>query len=371
MTIRLNAGDLTQTRSDLGLAIGTDVLAPNGSAANLTAIPADQITGTLPAVNGGSITDLNANNLGSGTVPDARFPATLPATSGVNLTALPATLPAASGVNLTALNATNLGSGSVPDARLPANLQSFPAPGSDGNVLTASSGAWTSAAAAGGGFKSMQVFRVTDATPPYAGNTATWTKPAGIKTVKVYVTGGGGGAGSIKNTSFAGYGGAAGGTSVKVIDVTSISSETVTLGKGGDAANSTTNDTDVGLTGGTSSFGSHCSATGGQGGGASTDTFGNVIAYPGEGVGGDLNLRGGPPLGQSNNSSGVYYRGSPGGSSFWGNSGQTQGSYPTGYDEIPDSGLDGAGGGGGQYGSSNAHNGGSGGGGIVVVEEYA
>tara|TARA_R100000908_G_scaffold51779_1_gene27057 strand:- start:547 stop:1557 length:1011 start_codon:yes stop_codon:yes gene_type:complete len=160
MTIRLDAGNLTQTRSDLGLAIGTDVLAPNGSAANLTAIPAAQITGTLPAVNGGSITDLNASNLGSGTVPDARFPATLPATSGVNLTALPATLPAASGVNLTALNATNLGTGSVPDARLPANLQSFPAPGSDGNVLTAASGAWTSAAAAGGG--SWELLHVTE-----------------------------------------------------------------------------------------------------------------------------------------------------------------------------------------------------------------
>ena len=39
----------------------------------------------------------------SGTIPDARFPATLPA---------------ASGVNLTALNASNLGSGTVPTARL-------------------------------------------------------------------------------------------------------------------------------------------------------------------------------------------------------------------------------------------------------------
>jgi hypothetical protein len=79
------------------------------------------------------LTALNATNLGSGTVPDARFPATLPAASGVNLTALnatnlgsgtvpdarfPATIPTASGVNLTALNATNLGSGTVPVARL-------------------------------------------------------------------------------------------------------------------------------------------------------------------------------------------------------------------------------------------------------------
>ena len=45
----------------------------------------------------------NATNLASGTVPDARFPATLPA---------------ASGVNLTSLDAANLGSNTVPTARL-------------------------------------------------------------------------------------------------------------------------------------------------------------------------------------------------------------------------------------------------------------
>ena len=53
--------------------------------------------------SGASLTALNATELTSGTVPDARFPATLPV---------------ASGVNLTALNATNLGSGTVPTARL-------------------------------------------------------------------------------------------------------------------------------------------------------------------------------------------------------------------------------------------------------------
>jgi hypothetical protein len=52
---------------------------------------------------GASLTSLNASNLASGTVPDARFPATLPAVSGVNLTGL---------------NASNLGSGTVPSARV-------------------------------------------------------------------------------------------------------------------------------------------------------------------------------------------------------------------------------------------------------------
>ena len=47
----------------------------------------------------------------SGTVPDARFPATLPAASAANLTSIPAanltgTLPAISGANLTNLPST-------------------------------------------------------------------------------------------------------------------------------------------------------------------------------------------------------------------------------------------------------------------------
>lgn len=79
-----------------------------------------------------NLTTRSASDLSSGTLPDARFPATLPAASGVNLTALnatnlgsgtvpdarfPATLPAASGVNLTALNASNLASGTTVVAR--------------------------------------------------------------------------------------------------------------------------------------------------------------------------------------------------------------------------------------------------------------
>lgn len=83
--------------------------------------------------SGAGLTDLNANNLSTGTVPNARFPATLPAISGANLTSLnasnlgsgtvpdarfPATLPAVSGANLTALNASNLSSGTVATARL-------------------------------------------------------------------------------------------------------------------------------------------------------------------------------------------------------------------------------------------------------------
>lgn len=91
----------------------------------------DGTTGISGPASG--LTDLNASNLSTGTVPNARFPATLPAISGANLTSLnasnlgsgtvpdarfPATLPAVSGANLTALNASNLSSGTVATARL-------------------------------------------------------------------------------------------------------------------------------------------------------------------------------------------------------------------------------------------------------------
>ena len=69
-----------------------------GDGANLTNLPVD-------------LTNLNATNLTSGTIPDARFPATLPAASAANLTSIPAanltgTLPAISGANLTNLPST-------------------------------------------------------------------------------------------------------------------------------------------------------------------------------------------------------------------------------------------------------------------------
>ena len=73
------------------------------------------VTGTL---DGSGLTGLNATNLTSGTVPDARFPATLPAASGANLTGLPAAnltgaLPALNGSALTNLTSGNL-TGALP-----------------------------------------------------------------------------------------------------------------------------------------------------------------------------------------------------------------------------------------------------------------
>lgn len=96
--------DIT-TRSASDLSIGT--------------LPDGRFPSTLPAVNGSNLTALNASNLGSGTVPDARFPATLPALNGSNLTAL---------------NASNLASGTVPVARL-GTITSGTLPYSNGSAL--------------------------------------------------------------------------------------------------------------------------------------------------------------------------------------------------------------------------------------------
>ncbi len=85
------------TLTSLGIANHDQVTVTAGGA----------VTSTSFAGDGSSLTTLNASNLGSGTIPDARFPATLPAVNGSSLTAL---------------NASNLGSGTLPDARFPATL---------------------------------------------------------------------------------------------------------------------------------------------------------------------------------------------------------------------------------------------------------
>ena len=212
------------------------------------------------------------------------------------------------------------------------------ADGSSGQALT-TNGSGTlafSAVAADGTFQDVEVFT----------SSGTYTKPAGLKRVRVTVVGGGG-AGRSSN----GGGGAGGGTSIKVIEAGSLgATESVTVGAG--ATDLTSNPAG---TGGTSSFGSHCSATGGAGG---TLASGGGV-YPGEGgtgSSGDLNIKGqgAATLGSSR-----------GGSSFFGGGGRpsrVDGTYAHG-------GAGGAfgGGGGGSHSSGNA---GVGAAGVVYVEEY-
>lgn len=98
------AGAMTASHVELNYLDGVTGVTGTG---NLVLSASPTFTGTLTAANfagaGAAITALNASNLASGTVPDARFPATLPALNGSALTNL---------------NASAIASGSVPDASL-------------------------------------------------------------------------------------------------------------------------------------------------------------------------------------------------------------------------------------------------------------
>ena len=77
-----------------GIANTATILSNSITVAGITTIDASGVrvtgvtTSTTFSGSGASLTNLNATQLASGTVPDARFPATLPAVSGANLTDL-------------------------------------------------------------------------------------------------------------------------------------------------------------------------------------------------------------------------------------------------------------------------------------------
>jgi len=118
-------------------------------------------SGDTITVPSGATLDISASTL----TP----PATMPASSGVNLTSLTAAnltgaLPAISGASLTALNATNLGSGTAPTARLGSGSAS------SGTFLRGDS---TWAATAG---VILQVVSVYPDLAPTSLSTASWTE---------------------------------------------------------------------------------------------------------------------------------------------------------------------------------------------------
>jgi hypothetical protein len=134
----------------------------------------------------------------------------------------------------------------------------------------------------------------------------TWTKPSGTTKVYVRVVGGGGGG--------AGYceSGGAGGYAEGFVDVSGVSSVSVTVGAGSAAVAYYTT---AGTAGGTSSFGSYLSATGG----GCADTYSaHSGGFGGLGSGGAINVRGGAGVGHHNSCG--HYPGGRGGGSYFGGS---------------------------------------------------
>ena len=129
---------------------------------------ANAINTSIAANTAKDLTALSAANLTSGTIPDARFPATLPAASAANLTAVPAanitgTLPAISATNLTNIPAANI-TGTLP-AISGANLTGISSAGRAHNLVV--NGAMqvaqrgTSSTAGDNSFTTVDRFRVT------------------------------------------------------------------------------------------------------------------------------------------------------------------------------------------------------------------
>ena len=96
----INSGTIPNANTTASSANGASTIVARDASGNFTA---NNVSATNIIAAGTSLTSLNASVLSTGTIPDARFPATLPAVSGANLTSL---------------NASALSSGTVGTARL-------------------------------------------------------------------------------------------------------------------------------------------------------------------------------------------------------------------------------------------------------------
>ena len=175
----------------------------------------------------------------------------------------------------------NLAAGSI-------NVSKIAASGSYGQVLQVNDAA-NGIEIAEHGAVSCQTFSAS----------GTWTKPTGIRYVRVQLVGGGGGGGGH------GESGGAGGYAEKIIDVRNITSVTVTIGSGGGGVVYH----NAGGNGGTTSFGSHLSGGGGYG---AIRHFSHSGGAGGAPSGGNVNIHGGGGNGHSSQAAGV------GGSSYFG-----------------------------------------------------
>ena len=162
-TIKSSAEDLTLDAdggsSEIKLKINNVEKASISSAGAFTSttIDATALTGNLPAISGASLTSLNASNLGSGTVADARL-GTVPVNKG------------GTGATTHTSNNVLVGNGTSAIGSV--------APSTSGNVLTSNGSSWASTAPAGGG-KCLSVVSTPLATIPTTTSTS-WVDISGF-----------------------------------------------------------------------------------------------------------------------------------------------------------------------------------------------
>jgi hypothetical protein len=212
--------------------------------------------------------------------------------------------------------------------------------------------AWT-AVSDTSGLSSVQTFT----------SSGTWTRPSGITKVVVEVQGGGGGGGGGDN--YGSQGGGGGGYAKKLIDVSSISSSTITVGAFGAAGINISN----GSAGGDSIWSDGTNTVTGSGGGggkANNGAWSTLLENQGAATGGDLNIAG--QIGRMGITNEQPRAGGHGGSSILGHGGS-----PIAYGGVPN--LDqatgyGSGGAGGSASGITNNDGAPGKVGIVIVTEY-
>lgn len=120
--VTVTAGGLTVSAGGASITGTVTATTFSGSGASLTNLPAGQLSGTLPAISGANLTNLNGSNIASGTVSASYLPtsySSLTFTSGVTISGGSVTFSQTTGTPSALAFATSTsivtsGSGSVP-----------------------------------------------------------------------------------------------------------------------------------------------------------------------------------------------------------------------------------------------------------------